>query len=357
MKKSTWVPVVFALALAAAAVALFGWPGPARQFLVAQKDWIRSLGAAVAVLSAAVGCVLSLRGYLRRLEAAAEKPAAGDATPVPEAQPETAVSAPEPQAGRLHHNRLEPHDPAAVQPPREPAPSPPAAPPGVRAGGRGVAIGGAATGTVIATGDGNVIAETVNIVSTGDRDQAVAGDPAAAEDPGGAGGGPAIAAGKRGSVPGSALEVFVSYAREDESLRAELDQHLSLLVRQGWIRPWHQREIAAGDEWRGQIDERLGAADLILLLVSSSFLGSDYCFDVESRRALERHVRGEARVIPVIVRPCDWATAPFAELQPLPEDGKPVTTWDNRDEAWLDVVRGLRHAAEVVQENRGRAED
>ncbi len=151
------------------------------------------------------------------------------------------------------------------------------------------------------------------------------------------------------------FDLFISYAREDEPLRAELDQHLALLERQGEIRPWHQREIAAGEEWRGQIDDRLEAADLILLLVSSSFLASDYCFDDEANRALGRHVRGEARVIPVVVRPCDWATSPFAELQALPKNGEPVTTSDNRDQAWLDVVRGLRASIAELRRAGGEA--
>lgn len=61
-------------------------------------------------------------------------------------------------------------------------------------------------------------------------------------------------------------------------------------------------------------------------------------------RVLERHSRSEARVIPIIVRPCDWRGAPFAELQALPKNGKPVTAWASPDEAWLDVAEGLRAA-------------
>ncbi len=146
-----------------------------------------------------------------------------------------------------------------------------------------------------------------------------------------------------------ALDVFISYAHKDERLRRKLDEHLAVLVRAGEIQPWHDREIAAGEEWRGQIAERLEAADLILPLVSSSFLASDYCFDIETTRALERHILGEARVIPIIIRPCDWTPSPFAELQALPRDGKPVTTWRNRDQAWLDVARGLRAAITDIQ--------
>ncbi len=146
-----------------------------------------------------------------------------------------------------------------------------------------------------------------------------------------------------------ALDLFISYAHEDEPLRAELAQHLAALEREGRIRPWFDREIAAGDAWGDQIDDRLEAADLILLLVSSAFRASDYCFGVETTRALERPAKGEARVIPVIARPCDWQGSPFAELQALPKDGKPVTTWANRDQAWLDVARGLRAAVTGLQ--------
>lgn len=335
MKKSTWIPIVFAAALAAASVALFGWPGPARQFLVAQKDWIRSLAAAVAVVSAATALVLGLRRYLGGLEAAAEKPPATGAEPGLEASPKAAVAASPPE---VTEHRV-PKDPMPASSSVVAPAVPPPAPPAIQAGERGVAIGGSAADTVVSTGDGNIIAESVQIFA--------AGEPSAAFGGGGmASAAPAIQAGERGSTPGDrALELFISYAHEDEALRAEIDQHLSLLVREGWIRPWHDREIAAGEEWRGQIDARLEAADLILLLVSPAFLASDYCFDVESSRALERHASGEARVIPVIVCPCDWSTAPFAELQALPRDGKSVTTWDNQDEAWLDVARGLRAAS------------
>ncbi len=147
-----------------------------------------------------------------------------------------------------------------------------------------------------------------------------------------------------------AYRVFISYSHDDEALRQELEKHLALLRREGRVRTWHDREITAGDEWRGQLDARLDAADLILLLVSASFIASDYCWDVETARALERHALGETRVVPVIVRPCDWQSAPFAELQALPRAGKPVTDWPNPDTAWLDVARGLRRAIGVLRE-------
>jgi tetratricopeptide (TPR) repeat protein len=147
---------------------------------------------------------------------------------------------------------------------------------------------------------------------------------------------------------GTGTEVFFSYAHEDKKLRDELAKHLSLLKRQGFLRDWHDREITAGTEWKGQIDSHLQSAHIILLLISSDFLTSEYCFDVETKCAMERHKAGEARVIPVILRPVDWTGAPFSMLQALPTDAKPVTKWKNRDDAFQDIARGIRTALEEM---------
>jgi uncharacterized integral membrane protein len=146
----------------------------------------------------------------------------------------------------------------------------------------------------------------------------------------------------------ASVQIFYSYSHKDEALRDELEEALALLKRQGHISGWHDRQIAAGQQWADQINESLESARVILLLVSSSFLASDYCYGQELGRALERHEAGEAVVIPIIVRPCDWHGAPFARLQSLPKDAKPVTSWANKDEAWTDVARGIRRAVEAM---------
>jgi DNA-binding MarR family transcriptional regulator len=153
------------------------------------------------------------------------------------------------------------------------------------------------------------------------------------------------AGGPRASGP---IQVFYSYSHRDESLRDELEEHLSLLRRQGIIAGWHDRRIGAGEEWKGEIDRFLESSQVILLLVSPSFLASDYCYEIEARRAIERHEKGEARVIPVILRPVDWKGAPFAKLAVLPKGGEPVTSWKDRDEAFLDVAVGIRTAVEEM---------
>jgi type I restriction-modification system DNA methylase subunit len=150
------------------------------------------------------------------------------------------------------------------------------------------------------------------------------------------------------------LELFYSYAREDETLRNQLDRHLAMLKRQGLIREWYDRDISAGRLWVQQIDEHLKSADIILLLISSAFIASDYCYGVEMQQALRRHDAGEARVVPIILRSCDWKAAPFGKLQALPRDARPVTRWKDRDEAFTDVAQGIRR---VIAEMNGTAYD
>ncbi len=129
------------------------------------------------------------------------------------------------------------------------------------------------------------------------------------------------------------VRLFYSYSHKDETLRNELETHLKLLQRQGLIDTWHDRKIEAGEEWKRKIDENLERADIILLLVSADFIASDYCYEIEMKRALERHEKGEARVIPVILRDCKWNSTPFAKLQALPKDGKAVKKWPDKDTA------------------------
>jgi hypothetical protein len=138
------------------------------------------------------------------------------------------------------------------------------------------------------------------------------------------------------------LEVFFSYSHRDEDLRDELEKHLSLLEHSGLIAGWHDRRIDAGAEWGDEIDSHARSAQIILLLISSDFLASEYCYGVEMKLALERHRKREAVVIPIILRPVDWAGAPFAFLQALPRNARPVTSWTSRDEALADVARGIR---------------
>jgi hypothetical protein len=141
-------------------------------------------------------------------------------------------------------------------------------------------------------------------------------------------------------------KLFISYSHKDESLRDALETHLSLLKNQGIVQVWYDRKIEAGAEFAASIDENLANSQIILLLVSPDFLASTYCWGIEMTQAMEMHKRKAARVIPVILRACDWRLAPFGQLLAAPKDGKPVKSWPDLDEALYDVARQIRTVIE-----------
>lgn len=142
------------------------------------------------------------------------------------------------------------------------------------------------------------------------------------------------------------VKIFFCYAHEDEALLNKLKAQLRPLQRQGLLDVWYDRDISAGTDWEQQIKEQLNTAQIILLLVSPDFMDSDYINDVELKRAIERHERGEAHVIPVILRHVYWQGEPLGKLQALPTDGKPVIdrSWHSLDEAFLNVAQGIQKA-------------
>jgi tetratricopeptide (TPR) repeat protein len=138
------------------------------------------------------------------------------------------------------------------------------------------------------------------------------------------------------------LKVFISYAHADEAYRKTLAKHLSALEAEGLIVIWHDRKITGGREWAGAIDDALRSADIVLLLISADFLASDYCNDIELTEAIRRHDAAQTRVVPVILRSCDWEHSRFARFNALPPEGVPVVEAEHPDQRFVAVAKGLR---------------
>src|SRR5215469_12972557 len=102
------------------------------------------------------------------------------------------------------------------------------------------------------------------------------------------------------SVHPAPKEIFLSYAESDEEFALELENHLSLLKREGLITTWHKGQIGVGTNIDKQIAEHLSTASIILLLLSTNFIASDACYSTEMSQAIERHHTGTAQVIPIL---------------------------------------------------------
>lgn len=141
------------------------------------------------------------------------------------------------------------------------------------------------------------------------------------------------------------LKVFISYSHKDEDWRNALVAHLKPLERSGLISVWHDRQLLGGDRFDDVIDDKLEAADLVILLISSDFINSEYCYGKELARALEREHAGVTRVLPVIVRACRWKALPFGKLNAAPTDGRPITEWADSDAALDNVAEFVEQIA------------
>lgn len=146
----------------------------------------------------------------------------------------------------------------------------------------------------------------------------------------------------------SKVNIFIAYAREDDALRARLEKHLATLKRRDYINTWYDGKIEAGSEWKEEIDVALNNADIILLLISADFIASDYCYEIEMARAIERHEKGAAIVIPVLLHACDWEDTPFGRIQALPKNGKPITDrfWENPEKSLSLIAKAIKELVE-----------
>ncbi|GAA0640486.1 toll/interleukin-1 receptor domain-containing protein [Brevundimonas lenta] len=143
------------------------------------------------------------------------------------------------------------------------------------------------------------------------------------------------------------MKAFISYSHADERYLERLHKHLAMLQREGQIATWYDRDILAGSVLDGTISNELDASDLFLAIVSPDYLASGYCYEKEFERALELQQAGKMRIVPIIAEPSDWLSSPLRQFMALPKDGKPISEWTNANNAFLDVITGLRKLTDV----------
>jgi hypothetical protein len=139
-------------------------------------------------------------------------------------------------------------------------------------------------------------------------------------------------------------KVFIAYSHLDTRYRHDLEDQLTLLSRKGQVQWWSEHQLIPGEEIENVISEALSGADVIILLISIHFLSNSFCWSQQLEKAIDRHDRGEAVVIPVFVRPCAWEGTPIEKLQGVPRRGKAISRWSDKHEAWTQVARGIEQA-------------
>lgn len=152
-------------------------------------------------------------------------------------------------------------------------------------------------------------------------------------------------------------QIFIAYSRKDSDMLIDLKKHLASIERHGNIKIWYDGEIKPGEIWDEKIKYHLHNADIILLLISADALNSDYFWNKEVKDAIEKHEKGTAKVIPLILKSCLWQNTPFGNFQAIPKDGKPISTWNNIDDAYYDAVKRIVNMIEDEEKLKREIEE
>lgn len=143
-------------------------------------------------------------------------------------------------------------------------------------------------------------------------------------------------------ISNSKIKIFISYSHQDETYKDKIHNHLAPLWQNEKIETWNDRMLLPGSPWDEGIKYELKTAHIVLFLISSDFNSSKYIWENEITETIKRSENGEVIAIPIFTRPCDFQDMPYARLQGLPKDAKPISTYFNQDEAYLEIAKSIR---------------
>lgn len=144
------------------------------------------------------------------------------------------------------------------------------------------------------------------------------------------------------------VRVFVSYSHQDERAEEKLYTHLAPWRNDG-VSVWHDKRIETGGELDTAIARELRRAHIFVALLSPAYLDSNYCWNIEYKRAMSRRARALMRVVAVVVKPCSWKRTSAARFKLLPKDGVPPERWSSSDAAFVNVAEGIGEVIKLVR--------
>lgn len=140
------------------------------------------------------------------------------------------------------------------------------------------------------------------------------------------------------------LKIFISYSHKNIKYKEKLLTSLEALKQSYEIEAWHDGMIEAGGNIDENVKRELEKSDIILLLITDSYLASYYCMKKELANAIEREKNNECKVIPVMFQESILVdTLSFFNHNRVPEDGKPIAT------GFKNQALGCTRAVKMIQ--------
>lgn len=146
------------------------------------------------------------------------------------------------------------------------------------------------------------------------------------------------------------LNLFISYSHTDEEYFEEFKKHLITLKRRNIIQDYDDLKLMPGDSVDDEIMKMLEKADIIAFLISVDFINSEYCYEIELKHALSRLENEEIKILPIVIRQCNWQDSIFKAYLSATKNGKPVSKYTDHDEAWCEVVDNIKRLCTAVNE-------
>lgn len=147
-------------------------------------------------------------------------------------------------------------------------------------------------------------------------------------------------------------KIFLSYSHKDENTASQLKNHLSTLIHNEEILFWYDRELLAGSELELSIKKKLNESDIFIFLVSSDFIASYYCINIELESVLQRKAKDPIQVLPLIARECDWKESSLGQFTAIPQDGKPLSNQRDLDIAFTACVEEIKKVIKFLEDNK-----
>lgn len=139
------------------------------------------------------------------------------------------------------------------------------------------------------------------------------------------------------------LNVFISYSHKNMKHKDKLLISLEALKQSYNINTWHDGIIDAGSKIDENVKRELEKSEIVLLLITDSYLASYYCMKIELEKAIEREKKGKCKVIPVIFEESVLVdTLSFFNNNRVPKDGKPITQFRPQSKGCTQAVNMIR---------------
>jgi TIR domain len=152
-------------------------------------------------------------------------------------------------------------------------------------------------------------------------------------------------------------KIFIAFSHKDKTYKEELKRHFATILKNKKATIWDDSQIGAGEFWNETIEQHLHDSDIILLLLSSDALFSEN-FEKEVNLALELHRAEKLVAIPILLRACDWRDfADFSRIEVLPEKALEVDDWPKKDQAYLNIVQGVKKVISSIEAEKARKLD